>query len=148
MIVEADVNASGDDRGRSRRVVRVAQRKTRLLADDCQSAFQTAKRVCVASGPTRRVPLDARPNSPSLAVAIDPCEIGQQTKRLQLHVVVFGAGGLGNEGAWRRKVEAYGIVEGKRNLVLRPYACSQRHAPDDPTHGVDFVTGTEFEGQT
>src|SRR5262245_52806307 len=68
-------------------------------------------------------------------------------RRLQLRFVVLGAGGLGNEGAWRREVEAYGIVEGKRNLVLRPYACSQRHAPDDPTHGVDFVTGTEFEGQ-
>src|SRR5678815_1254550 len=60
-----------------------------------------------------------------------------------LHAVVFRGRGFGNEGA--RKVEANGVVEGKRNLVLHPRACFQRHTPDDPSHGVDFVAGTQFE---
>ena len=55
--------------------------------------------------------------------------------------------GFGNEAASRREVESKGVIEGKRNLVLHRCAGAHRHAPDDPTHGVDFLTGAQFEGQ-
>ena len=50
--------------------------------------------------------------------------------------------GFGNEAASRREVESKGVIKGKRNLVLHRCAGAYRHAPDDPTHGVDFLAGT------
>ncbi len=64
-----------------------------------------------------------------------------------LRATVVGTWSFGDEGASRREVETNRVVEGKRNLVLRRCACSQRNAPDDATHGVNFLARTEFEDQ-